>query len=107
MLIFQGELEHRSPKARYKRTDRKEFIRQLTQIERRQARIRRIKQQTSMTKPKADLYQQRETAITPEQHHHIGQNENTYEELGAFLRKHHDDPAVVVCTVYPMIPCYH
>jgi hypothetical protein len=41
-LIFylKGELEHRSPKARYTRTSRKGFIKQMTQIERRQARIR-------------------------------------------------------------------
>jgi hypothetical protein len=39
----QGELEHRTPKARYKRTSRKAAIKQLTQIEQRQERIRRIR----------------------------------------------------------------
>lgn len=95
-------MEHRSPKARYRRTDRKNFVKQLTQIERRQARIRRIKQRNTMHKaPTKPLWPQ-ETAISPEQHHFIGQNENTYEEFGAFIRKHRDDPAVIVCFSYAL-----
>lgn len=43
LFLTQGELEHRSPKSRYTCTDRKGFIKQLTVIERRQARIRRIR----------------------------------------------------------------
>ena len=43
LFLTQGELEHRSPKSRYACTDRKSFIKQLTVIERRQARIRRIR----------------------------------------------------------------
>ncbi|KAG6903960.1 hypothetical protein DXG01_013669, partial [Tephrocybe rancida] len=40
-----GELEHRVPKGNYKRTSKKfNFQRQLVQIERRQARLRRIEQ---------------------------------------------------------------
>ena len=38
------ELEHRSPKSRYLRTSRKNFEKQLGNIERCQARIRRIRQ---------------------------------------------------------------
>lgn len=93
---LQGELEHRSPKARYRRTDRKKFIKQLTQIERRQARIRRIKQQNSVNEANTKPSPPPEIALHPEQHHHIGKNENTYEEFGAFIRKHCDDPAVIV-----------
>ncbi len=40
----QMELEHRSPKSRYRRTSHKQFEKQLGHIERRQARIRRIRQ---------------------------------------------------------------
>lgn len=93
---MQGELEHRSPKARYRRTDRKHFIKQLTQIERRQARIRRIKQQNSVNEAHTKLSPPPEIATRPEQHHHIGQSEDTYEEFGAFIRKYRDDPAVIV-----------
>ncbi|EDQ99293.1 uncharacterized protein LACBIDRAFT_335113 [Laccaria bicolor S238N-H82] len=39
-----SELELRNPKSRYKRTSRKKFIKQLTEIERRQAQLRRIRQ---------------------------------------------------------------
>jgi hypothetical protein len=46
----QGELEHRRPKAWHLRTDRKAFVKQMTQIERRQARIRRIKHKLSSTR---------------------------------------------------------
>lgn len=98
-MIMQGELEHRSPKARYRRTDRKAFIKQLTQIERRQTRIRRIKQRVSEVNHKhsSEMNQPREAAVNPEQHHHIGRNENTYHEIGAFLHAHTDDPAIKVC----------
>ncbi len=41
------ELEHRSPKSRYLRTSRKGFETQLGSIERRLARIRRIRQKLS------------------------------------------------------------
>ncbi|KAG2029817.1 hypothetical protein BDR03DRAFT_1017918 [Suillus americanus] len=59
-----GELKHRTPKSRYSRTDtdRRAFVHQLTQIERHQTRLRRIKEQQqnsplvlSLTKPQAIL----------------------------------------------------
>jgi hypothetical protein len=91
--FLQGELEHRTAKARYKRTDRKLFVKQLAQIERRQARLRRIKAKLS---PEA---QARREAISkePQQHHHIGRSQNQYEHIGTFLRRHAGDPAVMVC----------
>ena len=52
----QVELEHRSPKSHYLRTSRKNFEKQLGDIERRQARIRRIRQKLNEneTKRKVD-----------------------------------------------------
>ncbi len=44
MKYLQIELEHRSSKSRYLRTNRKNFEKQLGDIERRQARNRRIRQ---------------------------------------------------------------
>ncbi|KAG1881540.1 hypothetical protein C8R48DRAFT_587375 [Suillus tomentosus] len=80
-----GELEHRTPKGRYRRTDRRVFVRQLTQIE------RRIKQrqrpQTIHTDP-SDI------ASDPKVHHHIGQSEKLFDEFGQYLRKHAGDPAI-------------
>lgn len=32
-------------------------------------------------------------AKCPEQHHHIGESEQIYEDVGMFLRVHQDDPA--------------
>lgn len=102
--MTQGELEHRKPKARYRRTDRKAYIKQLTQIERRHARLQRIKQKEKTLRPPSEPPSSRtlstsevhEAAITPEQHHHIGKSENIYEDIGAFLRNNADDPAIKV-----------
>jgi len=88
----QGELEHRKPKGRYIRTDRrKNFVKQLTQIERRQARICRIKQNLSTRSHYSE-----EVSKSPDVHHHIGIHENYYEHIGTFLRTHSADPAVKV-----------
>lgn len=88
----QGELEHRTPKRRYLRTNRKSFVKQLTQIERRQTRIRRIKEKIhSQTGVHSE-----DASTTPDVHYHIGLSENHFEHLGTFLRAHSGDPAVKV-----------
>jgi hypothetical protein len=79
---------------RYKRTDRKEFVKQLARIERRQARIRRIRPQ----KP-ASQSNDEECAARPEAHHTIGKTENFPEHLSFFVQKHSGDPAVEVCAL--------
>ena len=79
---------------RYKRTDRKQFVKQLTRIECRQARIRWIHPQ----KPASQLDGE-ECAARPEAHHTIGKTENFTEHLGLFVHKHSGDPAVEVCTL--------
>ncbi|KAG2740831.1 hypothetical protein P692DRAFT_20689050, partial [Suillus brevipes Sb2] len=66
-----GELEHRTPKGWYRRTDRRAFVRQLTQIE-----------------------QVNEITSDPEQHHFIGQSEKMYDDFGHYLRSHAKDPAM-------------
>src|ERR1700749_20611 len=72
-LIFylKGELEHRSPKARYTRTSHKGFIKQMTQIERRQARIRRIRAKHQQTGNSSN----EDVARSPEAHHIIGKSQ--------------------------------
>lgn len=88
----QGELEHRSPKARYARTSRKGFIKQIAQIERRQARIRRIR--AKLRKTGNVLHE--DVARSPEAHHHIGKSQNFAENIHSFVRENKDDPAIQV-----------
>ena len=90
----QSELEHHTPKSRYFRTDRKGFLKQLTQIERRQARIHCIK--ARIAKDGGSTYESEPVANTLQEHHHIGLAQNRYEHIGTFLRKHAGDPAIQV-----------
>lgn len=62
----------------------------MTKIERRQTRIRRIKQKLSNEIHTEDV------ATTPDAHHHIGLSENRYEHIGSFLNAHSGDPAIEV-----------
>lgn len=88
----QGELEHRSPKARYCRTDRKSFVRQLTRIEHRQARIRRIGDKIVHC-PHIELA---EIATSPYVHHHIGLTQKYPIHIGSYLRSHEGNLAIKV-----------
>lgn len=78
------------PKTRYKRTDKKLFIRQLTRIERREAHLRRLKRKLFPTKQPETLDR------SGEKHHHIGISESQYEDIGTFLQSRSGDPAVKV-----------
>jgi hypothetical protein len=97
--FVQSELEHRTPKGRFKRTDRKGFVKQMACIERRQARIRRIR-----ARFQAGSSTQRETvAKTPQEHHHIGLSQNQHQHMGTFLLKNIGDPAVKVSAMIAKI----
>jgi hypothetical protein len=65
----------------------------LTQIERRQARLRRIKQRQKQQASHAEV---NEITSDPEQHHFIGQSEKMYDDFGHYLRSHAKDPAMKV-----------
>ena len=94
LFLMQGELEHRSPKSRYARTDRKSFVKQLTIIERRQARIRRIR---AMNKLQGRLIDTCEaTTINTEEHYFIGKSQNFPVNIPTFLRENQGDPAIKV-----------
>ncbi|KAG2049274.1 hypothetical protein BDR06DRAFT_991207, partial [Suillus hirtellus] len=71
-----GELEHRMPKARYHHTDKRAFVHQLTQIERR---------------PSVEAH---EMANNPQLHHHISQGEKMYNDFSQYLRDHARDPTI-------------
>jgi hypothetical protein len=95
---MQGELEHRLSKARYKRTDKKQFVRQLTQIERREHRLRRIRVKLSA----AGLFLDEPVVKRPQEHHHIGISQDHYEHVGSFLQRNSGDPAIKVGAVMEM-----
>lgn len=88
----QGELEHRTPKARYRRTVHKHFVKQLAQIERRATRLRRIRARLV----KDGRLRTEQVASTPEEHHHIAASQNEYVHIGYFLQRHSGDPAIEV-----------
>ncbi|KAG6914461.1 hypothetical protein DXG01_017109 [Tephrocybe rancida] len=82
-----GELEHRTSKARYQRTDRKDFKKQLARIERRQARICRIHRRTGS---KSTSTRQ---GTNLEAHHIIGRTENLHTHITSFVRGPDGHPA--------------
>lgn len=92
--IRQGELEHRTPKNRYIRTSGKTFVMQMTRIERREARLRRIRAKLFEGKKHGN---EAPVPQGPEAHHHIGKSQNSYEHIGTFLRNNLGDPAIKVC----------
>jgi hypothetical protein len=88
-----GELEHKCPKSRYTRTDRREYRKQLARIERRIKRIRRIR--ARLVEAGRSIISEK-TANTPQQHHHIAESQNDFQHLGTFLRTSAGDPAIKV-----------
>lgn len=88
------ELEHRSPKSRYLRTSRKDFEKQLGNIERRQARIRRIRQKLS-SKTESTFVREKGPESSASAYH-IGKTQNHPLDLGVLSRDNCHDPAVKV-----------
>jgi hypothetical protein len=64
----------------------------MTKIERRQARLRRIRARYSKAKSQGN----EEVATTPDAHHVIGHSQNFPENIPLFLQKYAEDPAVKV-----------
>ncbi|KZP03728.1 hypothetical protein FIBSPDRAFT_904798 [Athelia psychrophila] len=88
-----GELEHRTPKTWYVRTSDKEFVKQMTGIERCEARIHRIREKLySKGKKPADV----PSIQDPNAHHHIGMSQDNHVDIGSFLRDNAGDPAIKV-----------
>ncbi|RDB23027.1 hypothetical protein Hypma_009855 [Hypsizygus marmoreus] len=100
-----GELEHRTPKGRYKRTSKRAFTKQLAQIERRQARLRYLKTKSISVQEAENQAEGRldgseqlildaENAVDqPALHHQIGATENLPCHIGTFLHENSGDPA--------------
>jgi hypothetical protein len=71
-------------------------VRQLAHIERRQARIRRIRQTSAKSPPTEQT-----DAEGPGDKYCIGKDEKTPYDIGSFLRLHSGDPAVKVRCIFP------
>lgn len=87
-------MEHRRPKARFTRTDKKDFIKQMTRIERREARLRRIR--AKLRRPAIVRNGNARGKKSLDGRYHIGESENVYYHIGTFLRNNAGDPAVKV-----------
>jgi hypothetical protein len=68
----------------------------MTQIERRQVRIRRIRAQHR----KNGNYVNEDIARSPKAHHHIGKSQNFPENIYSFVQKNRDDPAIKVANFF-------
>lgn len=90
------ELDHRLPKSRYRRTSRKDFEKQLGCIERRQARIRRIRQKLDQSNKNCEVLMHEKGPQSWTSEYHIGKTQNHPLDLGTFIQEAHTDPAVKV-----------
>ncbi len=90
------ELEHRSPKSRYLRTSRKDFEKQLGRIERRQARIRRIRQKLDDSKKIRESFVKEKGPQSTDITYHIGKTQNHPLDVRDLAQKHRLDPAARV-----------
>ena len=97
-LNTQPELEHRNPKSLYTRTSRKHFEKQLTKMERMQARIRqKINNKARKSALQPDKGPVPESSLAK---YHIRKTQNNPVDLGPFLQEYRDDPAVKVAVLY-------
>jgi hypothetical protein len=95
----QGELEHRTSKARYGRTSRKDYIKQMIRLERRQTRLRHIREKLGPEITQAIPVTDDEVASTPDLHHHIAKSQNTPVHIGTYLQRYSNDPAIKVSQI--------
>ncbi len=96
-------MEHRSPKSRYLRTNRKYFEKQLGHIERRQARIRRIRQKINEGIKNQEVLGHEEGPQSPILDYYIGKTQDHPLDLGALAQKAAADPAAKVFSM----PFFH
>ena len=87
----QGELEHHNPKARYKRTSKKQFVWQIAHIEHQQTRIRYIYQKMANA---SHMTESKHVPVNPEIHHYIGITEKHLQVFGPFLWLYDSDPVL-------------
>jgi|ERR1700722_4323587 len=95
-LGHKGELEHRTSKARFTRTNARSVPAQLSRIEQRERRIHTIRNnmRRSHPRPRSDT---EDVASNPHVQYNIGQTQNSPIHVPTFLQKNEGDPAVKVC----------
>ena len=76
---------------RFTRTSRKEYIRQLAQIERHQARIRQIRETSKSATVTTEI-----VPNVPDERYNIGKSQHLPIDLNSFVWKNMDDPAITV-----------
>ena len=96
---MQAELEHRTPKSRYLRTSKKHYAKQLTQIERRQARIHRIREKLNKSK----TITSEEVVSDRHERYNIGKSQNYPVCISQFIQSRSGDPAVKVQGIFPLV----
>jgi uncharacterized coiled-coil protein SlyX len=90
-VACQGELEHRTAKSRYLRTNRKAVTKQLAAIERRQVRLRRLQEKLGPRRNVANV------VVPSNEPYHVGKSQDNPIGISQFLEKNKGDPAVTVC----------
>lgn len=93
----QGELEHRGPKSAYTRTSKKNYVKQITQIERCQNRIHRLQTHLlAANKIQNVVPEDIEAATSPSARYHVGATQNRPENIPLFLQRNSADPSIKV-----------
>lgn len=98
-MLHQSECFHRFSKFRYRKSNKKNVIRQLSAMQTRQARLRKLRKQLD---PSADELDRPLAAGDPDPRaeggwYFIGKSQNKPVNLGHFLRTNANDPAFQVC----------
>ncbi|TEB32984.1 hypothetical protein FA13DRAFT_1627246 [Coprinellus micaceus] len=88
-----SESHHRFPKARYRRTNKKNVDRQLSQIQTRQARIKKLRAQVHPSKEEVDPSHPWTVPDSSDPQYFIGKSQNQPVNLSHFLRLNASDPA--------------
>jgi hypothetical protein len=103
-MVHESEREHRTSKARFLRTSGRSIPKQLSVIERRQRRVRTIRQNLdgrhSQIEPEAVI------ANDPGIQYEMGESENFPVHVPTFLQRNEGDPAINVNDLFPSTePC--
>ncbi|KAI0055445.1 hypothetical protein BV25DRAFT_1921798 [Artomyces pyxidatus] len=85
-----AELEHHRSKVRYGRTSRKGFTKQLTEIERRESRIRQI----GIVNGQPEKHHLENVTLNTRTHYNVGVTQNNPVNIPMFLQRNTGDPAL-------------
>ncbi|KAJ3533663.1 hypothetical protein NMY22_g7246 [Coprinellus aureogranulatus] len=92
-----SERFHRFPKSRYRRTNKKNVPRQLSLIQTRQARIKRLRGQLYPSRDEVGPFEQPFTSEGNGRRYFIGQSQNQPVKLPHFIRLNSNDRATKAC----------